>query len=841
MKNYELQATSFEDGSSASYKIIKFDSSAYAERYIKDLGLKLHTSTDAVNNSLALWIYKNGGRYNSDPILKFSRTGTYPDYKDETCWMSQQSYASDAQKLAEAKANAAAALKDGFFVNILSGFFYSSYGATLYLQTYQGVVTPTGKSPTSGNLSRGMRYLLQWTTDAEDDTERSNLKTWIDIQYADGSNAKTIQLSNGATQYLLDTADWRAASAIRWRVRVTAYMSGTQTASPWYTLSLVDADGSISDMRPTGNTYYGFDQFFSWSFTAKADSNAVGSGIKQASAAVQYRTTQMVTPKTIGSVAGDTTYVVIHCGDIPVGSYEWRVVVTSNFGGTYTSGWQSCTNVEVELQIEDMRPAEGAYAPRHIANRFSWSMTAKKDDVPGVITQRSAVFYWRNGSAGSWTAVQVTGNNKYVDIPAGTFGSGKNVQWYVVATASTGSKVTSDIVTVVVDDALSTPVTVSPSGVYLDDTVTGITFAWTHANATGTVQCGWELSYSQDSGASYTVLASGNDAADHYTAAPKTFVSGTVYWRVRTKNTDGVYGSYSGAAVFAIRHAPDAPLIVYCDNKPMLTIRWQSAEQAAYEVELDGQTQGLRYGTEKTWQNRDVLADGSYTLRVRIVNVFGDRSAWSEITAEVENKPHGTVQLQCSERWAEVLIAWHYDAESQAAYLLRDGQPIAKALSEALADRETAAAHSYTVRVFDADGYYTDSVSVMAAPSIPYGAIGLQDADEWQLLKYRPKQDIYSRSTAKSGTMQQYWGHDRPVWHDYGFETITHEISYSYQDIADAEALREMRGQNVIYKDCDGHLAIGIFDKIDESGSASTTCTLKITEVEREAVQYDPV
>ena len=233
------------------------------------------------------------------------------------------------------------------------------------------------------------------------------------------------------------------------------------------------------------------------------------------------------------------------------------------------------------------------------------------------------------------------------------------IDWYVTATASTGTVATSEVVTVTTKDARSTATAISPSGIYADDSVEGITFTWQHSIETGTKQCGWEISYSQDSGASYTVLASADTDAQTYTSNPGTFVSGTIYWRVRTKNTDGVFGDYSGVAVFAVRRAPAAPVITYHTNKPLAELRWQSAEQVGYEVEVDGESQGLVYGSEKSWQSNQVLTDGSHTVRVRIVNTFGDQSACRLFKNERtgEELRNRTVFLWAAQRFCILMAA----------------------------------------------------------------------------------------------------------------------------------------------------------------------------------------
>lgn len=719
----------------------------------------------------------------------------------------------------------------------------SNYGSTYtssWISCNNTQIAPKGSKYTSGKIERGGQYVLEWTVDAKGNPDIDGCKTYVDIQWSDGTNGKSVQLSTGATSYTLNTSDWMDTShtALRWRARLVVNGTGTSLPSDWYTLTLNDAGGTISDMRPTDSTYYGFRHLFSWAFSG--DSVA----LQQQSAVVQYRTTNIVTPVQIASVSTSDTFVYVDCSQIPVGSYEWRVVITSNYGSTYTSSWVSCKNIEVVPTITDLSPAADGYAPRAIENRFSWRFSVD-GDTPGEIEQQSAVFRWRATGSSYWHAISVSGNQLYCTVPANTFpSSGSSIDWYVTATASTGTVATSEVVTVTTKDARSTATAISPSGIYADDSVEGITFTWQHSIETGTKQCGWEISYSQDSGASYTVLASADTYAQTYTSNPGTFVSGTIYWRVRTKNTDGVFGDYSGVAVFAVRRAPAAPVITYHTNKPLAELRWQSAEQVGYEVEVDGESQGLVYGSEKSWQSNQVLTDGSHTVRVRIVNTFGDQSAWAVATLSIANVPWGEIVAAASPLWAEVEIIWTVGSECVATYVLRDGELIAKANKNArfLHDRNTAGEHIYIVRAFNADGYYIDSAGVKAAPNIPYAAIGLAGGDFWHLMKYKSQRDIYSRSTTRAGNSQQYWGHELPTWHDAGYDTVTSTIQYLYDSIQDAETLRAMRGKEVIYKDCDGHYAAGVFAEISDSASgAAVECTIKIVETEREAVLYDPV
>lgn len=749
------------------------------------------------------------------------------------CWFAFDSFSQTRKKNV---------LAYGVYVNAEKG--YSNIGASrgdarIDCVSYQGVITPTGQSYTSGSVARYTKYRLQWTTDAEDDFERENSTCQIVISDQDGQNEKTVTLANGATSYDLDTTAWSSGTAIRWKVKVGAYGSGTVTESATYTLSLADPTAKVDDLRPTSKTYYGFDSVFSWAFAGSVSTGAISGTLQQGSAVLQYRTDNMANPAQFASVSNGTTHVTVNCANLPIGSYQWRVVAKSSVGTTHTSNWVQCTNVEVPISVKGTTPAADAHAPRAVVNRFSWVFSVDSTDSPGTVTQRSAVLYFKTNNESSWHQQSVSGSQQYCDVAANTFTAGcVTLDWYVVAVANTGTKATSAKITVSTKDARSTPVAISPAGEYLDDAVQGITFIWAHANITGTAQCGWELSYSIDSGASYLVLAKADNAANRYEASAGTFPSGVIYWRIRTKNTDNEFGDYSGAAIFAIRRAPVAPVISYYDNKPLAKMRWQAKEQDGYEVAVDGISLGVRYGTGKEWQSDSVLTDGKHTLQVRIYNTYGDVSPWSSCEINVQNQPGAALAVYAEGRWGEVLLRW--DADN--GYILRDGELIAKAEGGTYTDRTSAAAHQYIVRVFDAEGYYTDSAPVLAAPSVPYAAIGLRDGTDWLAMKYATSYQNYSKAVSLGGSYQQYWGKERPVWHDAGNRVVTHTISHACKREEELLVLRSLAGQEVIYKDRDGHLAIGVFKDLQESREhGCTALSFSITETQQEVVKYDPV
>ena len=93
-------------------------------------------------------------------------------------------------------------------------------------------------------------------------------------------------------------------------------------------------------------------------------------------------------------------------------------------------------------------------------------------------------------------------------------------------------------------------------------------------------------------------------------------------------------------------------------TEPRPEIRWQSDEQQAYQVEIDGvYTSGTRFGTGKTWKAPFYLADGNYTVRVRVQNEYGFWSPWGTAALPVTNVPGGAITLT-AEGGIEAALSW---------------------------------------------------------------------------------------------------------------------------------------------------------------------------------------
>ena len=159
-------------------------------------------------------------------------------------------------------------------------------------------------------------------------------------------SSKTVKLANGALTYDLDTTQWSAGEKLLWKVKTAAWKTDNQRESSTYELNLANPSAKVDDLRPTSKTYYGFDQIFSWAFTGVIDSSSISEALQQSSAVLQYRTDNMADPAQFASVSDGTTHVTVNCKVLPIGTYQWRVVATSNVGTTHTSSWVQVTNTE---------------------------------------------------------------------------------------------------------------------------------------------------------------------------------------------------------------------------------------------------------------------------------------------------------------------------------------------------------------------------------------------------------------------------------------------------------------------------------------------------------------
>lgn len=359
---------------------------------------------------------------------------------------------------------------------------------------------------------------------------------------------------------------------------------------------------------------------------------------------------------------------------------------------------------DVGIQASAFAPSSGAFVNRKQKNTFTW---ACKDDTDltqvcfAEIKQTSAVFEWRVKNTSTSNTISVSGATTACTVPANTFPSG-TIEWRVKVTANSGTTTTSAWQEITTTDVTPTAKPVSPSGIVIDATIVN-RFSWQHIISTGTPQSKADLQWSAD-GTTWNTLATVTGENQYYDVPANTFTSGTKYWRVRTYNTDGTASAWSEKAEFIAINAPSAPSIVIQSTGPRPRITWQTSEQEAYQLTLSGgYASGTVYGTEKAWRSPVYLADGSYTVRVRVQNKYGMWSEWSAAALPISHTEGEAITLTVT-AGHEAALTWQ-TAGSYDFYLVeRDGVAIARTIQKQYIDHTSIGSVTYRVR-----GCYADS------------------------------------------------------------------------------------------------------------------------------------
>lgn len=487
-----------------------------------------------------------------------------------------------------------------------------------------------------------------------------------------------------------------------------------------------------------------------------------------------------------------------------------------------------------------MTPESGAFVDDRVANTFRWNIEYNKDyTVSTPVAQASAVFQWRNGSSGTVNSVNVSGTGQSAVIPANTFpASTAALQWRISrVTMADGAVWEADAdfwINLTTIDSLSTARIVSPSGAYLTGNEEN-TFSWEHVIATGTAQTRADLQYSADAGESWESLAAVTGAAQSVIIPADTLPGGALLWRVRTCNSDGTAGEWSDPAPIVVYAAPPAPALLPVDPAPRPVLRWQSAEQQAFEVRADDVSSGAVFGTAKEYRITCWLTDGAHTLGVRVQSSLGLWSEWSEVMVTVSNVPPGTVALTARGVENGARLSWKAAGSFDTYLIYRDGEAVGETGADSWTDWFSNGRHRYEVRGVSGE-YYALSNEVWEWSVCRWGVISGVDSIQWIPLRMRaggnPSHDAESSRTV---TLRYYDGRGLPVAEVSEFTDRTHTLAYTLRPNERhlLPSIRALLGKTVIYKNRDGARVIGVLGSLSEQQSGrATELTLAITETD---------
>ena len=479
------------------------------------------------------------------------------------------------------------------------------------------------------------------------------------------------------------------------------------------------------------------------------------------------------------------------------------------------------SNDNVGIKADNLSPSAGAFVNRAQKNTFTWDAEDDTDPTQvcfAEIKQTSAVFEWRVKNASTSKTISVSGATTSCTVPANTFPSG-TIEWRVKVTANSGTTTTSAWQEITTTDVTPTAKPVSPSGIVIDATIVN-RFSWKHIISTGTPQSKADLQWSAD-GTTWNTLATVTGENQYYDVPANTFTSGTKYWRVRTYNTDGTASAWSDKAEFIAINAPSAPSIVIQSTGPRPRITWQTTEQEAYQLTLSsGYASGTVYGTEKAWRSPVYLADGSYTVRVRVQNKYGMWSEWSAAALPVSHTEGEAITLSVDAAH-EAALTWQ-TAGSYDFYLIeRDGVAIGRTIQKQYVDHTSIGSVTYRVRgcYADSDNYgvsNSDTVEVMPETNM----ICDLETGVWLEMRLSETQLRTNRTSFSAGVSTVHLAglaypiEERSEQRD---RALSVACAWPHAQRAAALALEALVGRLVCLKDRYGNMAIGSLPSLESN------------------------
>lgn len=421
-------------------------------------------------------------------------------------------------------------------------------------------------------------------------------------------------------------------------------------------------------------------------------------------------------------------------------------------------------------------------------------------------------------NASTSKTISVSGSTTACTVPANTFPSG-TLEWRVKVTANSGTTTTSAWQEITTTDVTPTAKPVSPSGIVIDATIVN-RFSWKHIISTGTPQSKADLQWSAD-GTTWNTLATVTGENQYYDVPANKFTSGTKYWRVRTYNTDGTASEWSDKAEFIAINAPSAPSIVIQSTGPRPRITWQTSEQEAYQLTLSsGYASGTVYGTEKAWYSPVYLADGSYTVRVRVQNKYGMWSEWSAAALPISHTEGEAITLSV-DSGHEAALTWQ-TAGSYDFYLIeRDGIAIARTAQKQYVDHTSIGSVTYRVRgcYADSDNYgvsNSDTAEILPETNM----ICDLETGVWLEMRLSETQLRTNRASFAAGVSTvhlaglAYPVEERSEQRD---RAISVACAWPHSQRAAALALEALVGRLVCLKDRYGNMAIGSLPSLESN------------------------
>lgn len=557
-----------------------------------------------------------------------------------------------------------------------------------------------------------------------------------------------------------------------------------------------DVTATVTGQNFTSGFYNRFDASNpKWAFTQVEES------IEKLTAAAETFYWRKSGDSTWNSIKGSGGKCYVPANTFPAGDIEWHADVTDNLGRVWSSPTYTISTADTAAIATPQSP-KGGFANEQAPITFSWLYSSKYNK------QSKAEIQWGLPSPAAWqNLATVEGDVRSFTAPAGTIDSAETVWWRIRAYNADGvAGDWSDAVSFSTTDSAAVGTPLSPSNT-VEDGSGPIAFTWKHANNTGTAQSAADLQWSSD-GTIWNDLATISGSGKSYTAPANTFPAGTIYWRVRTYNSDNAAGEWSVPITFVSVAAPAAP-VVAADSKPYTTITWQSSGQLAYNIAVDGVEYGPRFGADKFITLKERLENGLHRATVKVQGMYG---LWSEAGAvdfQVSNAPGTEIKLKIKFDHAPRL-SWSTEGAYSAFQIYRNGKLIGKTTGTRFVDNLAIGNCSYQLIGIMADGNYTESNVVKGTICLPCTMICDLERGEWQKLELSAKSyPERNFSESQNYSSRHFCGAALPVLELSQHRNKSGSYEVAFKCRKDAEEFEKLMGKIVCIKSKAADMIIG--------------------------------